>query len=182
MKSFLRMRKSVFRETAQPGADGGLEQAAGTSLPGSRQPAKAWHSRAGPDWHKWSWLAAHSCARQTKPALALPSCQTSQSASASSQARTATDANLFQPLSNLFQPASQAPADAFAPHIRSSSGSSGQCDKWQKSKMKIRANKTQSQPCKTLAWPIIPHSCSGLVSPINGCDHFGAVNNHFPVF
>ena len=50
------------------------------------------------------------------------------------------------------------------------------------SKLKIRANKTQGQPCKRLAWPIIPHSWSGSVSPINGCDHFGTVNNHFPVY
>ena len=51
------------------------------------------------------------------------------------------------------------------------------------SKLKIRANKTQGQPCKRLAWPIIPHPWSGLEKGITyGCDHFGAVKNHFSVY
>ena len=42
-------------------------------------------------------------------------------------------------------------------------------------------NKTQCQPCKRLVWPINPHSWSGKWI-IYGCDHFGTVNNHFPVY
>ena len=43
-------------------------------------------------------------------------------------------------------------------------------------------NKTQCQPCKRLAWPIIPHSRPGLEKGISECDHFGAVKNHFSVY
>ena len=47
-------------------------------------------------------------------------------------------------------------------------------------------NKTKCQPCKRLDWPIIPSSWSSQVwkrvLTMDGCDHFGAANNHFLVY
>ena len=52
------------------------------------------------------------------------------------------------------------------------------------SKLNLNQNKTQRQMCKRLAGPFIPFP--GLVWSEKefhfGCDHEGAVNNHFPVY